>query len=290
MIRLTGSRPSARPIPAAVTLQQIVPAAPIDAAVVASAEEKPEQMLTGEMISDQAEPFQFGLTGARMKILIAEDDQRSAEFISNGLLENGHSVECVNDGRDALTYCLYNPCDILILDRMMPGMDGLSVLKALRSAGRKLPVIFLTAMGDIDDRVEGLMAGGDDYLVKPFHFSELLARVTALGRRPENAEQITHLRVHDLDLDLMTHSAIRAGVHIDLQNKEFALLEVLMRNSGRIVTRTMLLEQVWDFNFDPKTTVVETHVSRLRAKVDKPFDVPLIHTMRNAGYSLHAPR
>jgi len=225
-----------------------------------------------------------------MKILIAEDDRRSAEFIRNGLEESGHSAECVYDGRDALTYCLYNPCDLVILDRMMPGMDGLSVLKALRSSGRKLPVIFLTAMGDVDDRVEGLMAGGDDYLVKPFHFSELLARIAALVRRPQNAADITHLKVHDLDLNLLSHSATRAGVHIDLQAKEFALLEVLMRNAGRIVTKTMLLEQVWDFNFDPQTTVVETHISRLRAKVDKPFDTALIHTMRNAGYSLHAPR
>lgn len=225
-----------------------------------------------------------------MKILLAEDDQRSAEFICKGLSESGHSVEVVQDGRDALTYCLYNPCDALILDRMMPGMDGLSVLKTLRSAGSKLPVIFLTAMGDVEDRVEGLTAGGDDYLVKPFHFSELLARINALARRPQNAEQIVHLKVHDLNLDLISRTAKRGDVHIDLQSKEFALLEMLMRNSGRIVTKTMLLEQVWDFNFDPKTTVVETHVSRLRAKIDKPFSVRLIHTARHSGYSLYAPR
>ncbi|WP_417310415.1 response regulator [Devosia sp.] len=225
-----------------------------------------------------------------MKILVAEDDARSAEFMRKGLTELGHSVETVDDGRDALTYCLYNPCDIVILDRMMPGMDGLSVLKSLRSAGRKVPVLFVTAMGDVDHRVEGLIAGGDDYLVKPFHFSELVARVTALARRPQSLEQVTHLTVHDLDLDLMSHSATRDGQHIQLQNKEFALLEVLMRNAGRIVTKTMLLEQVWDFNFDPQTTVVETHISRLRAKIDKPFDVPLIHTTRNSGYCLHAPR
>lgn len=225
-----------------------------------------------------------------MKILIAEDDKRSADYLKKGLSESGHSVECVHDGRDALTFALYNPCDLLILDRMMPGMDGLSVLKALRSAGRKMPVIFLTAMGDVDDRVEGLMAGGDDYLAKPFHFSELLARVTALSRRPLDAEAVTKLTVHDLELDLLSHMARRGDVDIPLQNKEFALLEVLMRNAGRIVTKTMLLELVWDFNFDPKTTVVETHMSRLRAKVDKPFDVPLIHTTRNTGYSIYAPR
>ena len=225
-----------------------------------------------------------------MKILVAEDDLKSAEFLRKGLSQEGHSVECVTDGRDALSYCLYNPCDLLVLDRMMPGMDGLTVLKSLRAAGRKMPVIFLTSMGDVDDRVEGLLAGGDDYLVKPFHFSELLARLTVLGRRPQVVPQSTKLAVHDLELDLLTRTATRAGSNIELQAKEFALLEILMRNSGRIVTKTMLLEQVWDFNFDPRTTVVETHMSRLRSKIDKPFEVPLIHTTRSAGYSLHAPR
>jgi len=225
-----------------------------------------------------------------MKILVAEDDKASAEFLKRGLTQEGHSVDVVSDGRDALSFCLYSACDLVILDRMLPGMDGLSVLKSLRAAGRPTPVLFLTSMGDVEDRVEGLMAGGDDYLVKPFHFSELLARVTSLARRPPTGETKTKLVVHDLELDLLAHSAIRAGQPIDLMAKEYALLEVLMRNAGRIVTKTMLLEQVWDFNFDPKTTVVETHVSRLRAKVDKPFDVPLIHTTRNSGYSLHAPR
>ncbi|MGV8854727.1 MAG: response regulator [Devosia sp.] len=225
-----------------------------------------------------------------MKILIAEDDRTSAEFLRKGLTQEGHSVEAVTDGRDALSYCLYNPCDLLILDRMMPGMDGLSVVKGLRAAGRRLPVIFLTAMGDVDDRVEGLLAGGDDYLVKPFHFSELMARITALGRRPQETAQATKLTVHDLELDLMSHVAHRGGTEIELLAKEYALLEILMRNAGRILTKTMLLEQVWDFNFDPQTTVVETHMSRLRSKVDKPFDVALIHTTRNSGYSIHAPR
>lgn len=225
-----------------------------------------------------------------MKILVAEDDKASAEFLKRGLTQEGHSVDVVGDGRDALSFCLYSACDLVILDRMLPGMDGLSVLKSLRAAGRTTPVLFLTSMGDVEDRVEGLMAGGDDYLVKPFHFSELLARVTSLARRPPTGEVKTRLVVHDLELDLLAHTATRAGQPIDLMAKEYALLEVLMRNAGRIVTKTMLLEQVWDFNFDPKTTVVETHVSRLRAKVDKPFDVPLIHTTRNSGYSLHAPR
>jgi two-component system OmpR family response regulator len=225
-----------------------------------------------------------------VKVVVAEDDRTSSEFIRKGLAQQGHSVECVFDGRDALTYCLYSPCDVLLLDRMMPGMDGLSVAKALRAAGRTMPILFLTSMGDVDDRVEGLMGGGDDYLVKPFHFSELLARITVLARRPQATEVTTRLNVHDLELDLMSHSATRAGQNIDLQAKEFAILALLMHNAGRIVTKTMLLEQVWDFNFDPQTTVVETHMSRLRAKVDKPFDVPLIHTTRNTGYSIHAPR
>lgn len=224
-----------------------------------------------------------------MKILVAEDDKTTSEFLRKGLIENGHSVDCVFDGREALTYCMYNQCDLVILDRMMPGMDGLSVLKALRAAGNALPVIFLTAMADVDDRVDGLLAGGDDYLVKPFQFSELMARVTALARRPQSAEKVTQLKVYDLELDLLTRTATRADTRIDLQAKEFALLEILMRNSGRIVTKTMLLEQVWDFNFDPRSTVVETHVSRLRAKIDKPFEVQLLHTSRNSGYSLHAP-
>jgi two-component system OmpR family response regulator len=225
-----------------------------------------------------------------VKVVVAEDDRTSSEFISKGLTQQGHSVECVFDGRDAMTYCLYNMCDVLVLDRMMPGMDGLSVAKGLRAAGRSMPILFLTSMGDVDDRVEGLMGGGDDYLVKPFHFSELLARITVLARRPQTTEVTTRLSVHDLELDLMSHSATRAGTNIDLQAKEFAILALLMRNAGRIVTKTMLLEQVWDFNFDPQTTVVETHMSRLRTKVDKPFDVALIHTTRNTGYSIHAPR
>jgi len=225
-----------------------------------------------------------------MKILVADDDRNTASFIQKGLIEHGHTVDCVHDGKDALSHCLYNNYDLVVLDRMMPGMDGLAVLKALRATKSQIPVIFLTGMADVDDRVEGLMAGGDDYLVKPFHFSELLARITALSRRPTGLDEKTTLKVHDLELDLLTRTALRGDTKIDLLAKEFALLEILMRNEGRIVTKTMLLEQVWDFNFDPRTSVVETHISRLRAKVDKPFDVPLIHTTRNSGYSLYAPR
>lgn len=225
-----------------------------------------------------------------MKILLAEDDLKMAEYLIAGLAENGHSVDHVADGRDALTYCLYNDCDMAILDWMMPGMDGLSVLKSLRAAGEDLPVLFLSAMGQVDDRVAGLSAGGDDYLVKPFHFSELLARIAAITRRKQDTGEGNVLTVEDLQLDLLSRIATRQGNSIELHAKEFAMLEILMRNAGRVVTRTLLLERVWNFNFEPNTTVVETHMSRLRAKVDKPFEVPLIHTVRNTGYSLHGPR
>ncbi len=225
-----------------------------------------------------------------MKILLAEDDAEVAKFIVAGFEESGHSVDHVTDGRDALSYSMYNDCDVAVLDRMMPGMDGLSVLKALRAAGKNMPVLMLTALSDVDNRVEGLQAGADDYLAKPFHFSELMARVLALTRRRTDHVTQTELVVHDLRLDLLARTAHRQHQLIELQTKEFALLEILMRNAGRIVTRTMLLEKVWNFNFDPNTSVVETHISRLRSKVDKPFDVALIHTIRNTGYSMHGPR
>ncbi|MEC3862554.1 response regulator transcription factor [Mesobacterium sp. TK19101] len=225
-----------------------------------------------------------------MKILLAEDDTKLADYVSAGLEEEGHSVEHFEDGRDALTYCLYSPCDLAIFDRMIPGMDGLSVVKALRAAGSEMPVLFLTGLADVDNRVEGLAAGGDDYLTKPFHFSELKARIEALTRRRSTHAEVTKLVEHDLELDLLSRLAHRQGQTIELQTKEFMLLEVLMRNAGRVLTRTMLLERVWNFSFEPNTTVLETHMSRLRAKIDKPFDIPLIHTIRNTGYSLHGPR
>lgn len=228
--------------------------------------------------------------GPVMKILLAEDDRKVADFIIAGLSEHGHSVDHVADGREALTYCLYNNCDIAILDRMMPGMDGLSVVRTLRAARKDMPVLMLTAMADVSQRVEGLAAGADDYLAKPFHFSELLARVMAISRRRGEPKETPALKVHDLTLNLLARTAHRQGHLIELQAKEFALLEVLMRNEGRVVTRTMLLEQVWNFNFEPNTTVVETHVSRLRSKIDKPFDTALIHTVRSTGYSMHGPR
>ena len=224
-----------------------------------------------------------------MRLLLVEDDARTADYIVRGLTEAGHVCDQLRDGHDGLFAATRTAYDVIIADRMVPSLDGLSMIKAVRAAGVRTPVIFLTSIGGVDDRVEGLEAGGDDYLVKPFAFSELLARIHALGRRPTAPEQKTSLRVADLEMDLIQRRVTRQGQTIDLQPREFSLLEVLMRGEGRVITRTMLLERVWDFHFDPKTSVVETHISRLRTKVDKPFDVPLIHTVRNTGYSLHAP-
>jgi two-component system, OmpR family, response regulator len=225
-----------------------------------------------------------------MKIVVAEDDKTTSDFVRKGLIENGHCVEVYTDGRDALSHCLYNEIDVAILDRMLPGLDGLSILKSMRAANIKAPVLLLTAMSGVSDRVEGLTSGADDYLVKPFHFSELLARINALARRPVGLAVANALKIADLEVNLLSRVVKRDGITIELQPKEYALLEVLMRNEGRIVTKTMLLEQVWDFNFDPQTSVVETHMSRLRSKIDRPFATPLIHTSRNIGYSLYAPR
>ena len=224
-----------------------------------------------------------------MRILLVEDDKKTAAHVARGLTEAGHVCDVLADGRDGLYAAMRDPYDVIIADRMVPGLDGLSMVKSARAGGIKTPVIFLTSIGGVDDRVEGLEAGGDDYLVKPFAFSELLARVHALNRRPPPREQQAVLRVADLEMDLVKRQVRRCGEPIDLQPREFRLLEVLMRGEGRVITRTMLLERVWDFHFDPKTSVVETHISRLRAKIDKPFGVPLLHTIRNIGYSLHAP-
>ncbi len=222
-----------------------------------------------------------------MRVLLIEDDPDTSAYITKGLEEEGHTIDHLADGRDGLERAMADDYDVLIIDRMLPGQEGLYIVKALRHAGRKAPILFLTALGGVDDRVDGLEAGGDDYLVKPFSFSELLARLNALARRPHLKGEETRLKVGDLALDLITRKVYRGGTEIDLQPREFRLLEVLMRNKGRVVTRTMLLERVWSFHFDPKTSVVETHISRLRTKVDKPFATELIHTIRGAGYSLH---
>ncbi|NND91083.1 MAG: response regulator transcription factor [Granulosicoccus sp.] len=225
-----------------------------------------------------------------MHILLVEDDSHTADYTARGFKEAGHVVDVLENGRDAMIHCLQSEYDVLVVDRMLPGMDGLSLVKSLRASGDKTPVIFLTAVSGVDDRVGGLEAGADDYLTKPFAFSELLARVHALARRPAASVETTQLQVADLHLDLLARTARRGDQDIDLQPREFTLLEVLMRNEGRVVSRTMLLEQVWDFHFDPKTSVVETHISRLRSKIDKPFSEPLLHTVRNLGYSMHLPR
>ncbi len=221
-----------------------------------------------------------------MKILVIEDEPDTAEYIAQGLRELGHTVDVAPDGRDGLFLAAGEKYDVMVVDRMLPGLDGLGIVKTIRGAGVATPVLFLTAMGGIDDRVEALEAGGDDYLVKPFAFAELAARVNALGRRPALVPEQTVLRVADLEVDLIRHTVKRRGQRIDLQPREFRLLEYLMRHAGRVVTRTMLLEHVWDFHFDPKTSVVETHISRLRSKIDKDFAPELIHTVRGTGYCL----
>lgn len=193
-------------------------------------------------------------------------------------------VDCLEDGRDALAQAMTASYDVAIVDRMLPGLDGLSLVKALRAAHNPLPAIFLTAMGGVDDRIDGLKAGGDDYIVKPFAFGELSARIAAVVRRPPMQETETVLRAGDLEMDLIRRTVTRAGQAIDLLPREFALLETLLRHKGRVQTRTMLLESVWGISFDPQTNVLETHVSRLRAKVDKPFERELIHTVRGSGY------
>jgi two-component system OmpR family response regulator len=223
-----------------------------------------------------------------MRILLVEDDRRTSDYISKGLGEAGHVTDLLGDGREALVQGLHESYDVIVLDRMLPGLDGLSVVKSLRSAAVTTPVLFLTAVGGLDDRVDGLEAGADDYLVKPFAFSELMARINALARRPPAQSERTVLKVADLELDLIRRICRRQGEAIELLPREFQLLEVLMRNEGKVLTRTMLLERVWDFHFDPKTSVVETHISRLRSKIDKPFGKSLLHTVRHTGYTLHA--
>jgi two-component system, OmpR family, response regulator len=230
-----------------------------------------------------------GTGRSQVKILVIEDDAETADYVANGLREEGHLVTIAATGSEALAIAMEENLDLLIVDRMIPGLDGLRLVRALRAADRDMPVLFLTALGGVEDRVSGLNAGGDDYLVKPFAFSELVARVAALGRRPRTAVTETSLRVSDLEIDLLSRTARRRGESIDLQPREYRLLEYLMRHAGQVVTRTMLLEHVWDLHFDPRTNVVETHISRLRSKVDKGFGPELIHTVRGAGYCLRGP-
>lgn len=221
-----------------------------------------------------------------MRILLAEDDTETATYVQRGLSELGHVVTLVGNGEDALHLAVTETFEALILDRMMPGMEGLDVLRRLRAAAVQVPVIVLTAKGGISDRVSGLDAGADDYLVKPFALAELVARLNALARRPPISEVVTRIEVGDVTLDALRRSVTRAGRTIHLQPREFSLLEVLMRNSGRVVTRTMFLEQVWGFHFDPQTNIVESHLSRLRAKLRASFSDDPIETIRGAGYRM----
>jgi len=221
-----------------------------------------------------------------MKILLVEDDKLTREYLASGLRGLGHTCDAAKDGLEGLSLAMRDIYDAIILDRMLPGMEGLAVLKALRANSVSTPVLLLTAIGGVDDRVEGLEAGADDYLVKPFAFSELSARLSAILRRQSKPREQTRLAVGDLEIDLVRRVVTRAGQKLDLLQKEYALLEYFVRSEGRVLSKNMLLEQVWDFHFDPKTSVVETHISRLRAKVDKPFATPLIHTIKNVGYCL----
>jgi two-component system OmpR family response regulator len=224
-----------------------------------------------------------------MRILVVEDDKEVAGFVLKGLREAGHIVEHSDNGRDGLFMAASETFDAIILDRMLPGgIDGLRLLETLRAQDNSTPVMFLSALGQVDERVRGLKAGGDDYLTKPFAFAELLARVEALTRRGKAEGPQTKVMVADLEMELLSRTVKRAGQKIDLQPREFRLLEYLMRHAGQVVTRTMLLEGVWDYHFDPQTNVIDVHVSRLRQKIDKPFASALIHTVRNAGYMLRA--
>ncbi len=224
-----------------------------------------------------------------MRILVVEDDSETLEFIARGLEQAGHVVDRSPDGKDGLFHGLEQEYDAIVMDRMLPGLDGLSIIETLRASGNKTPILVLSALGEIDDRVEGLRRGGDDYLVKPFAFSELLARLEALVRRGDAEAVTTRLQVGDLEMDLLSRQVKRAGTRIELKPREFQLLEYLMRHSGQVVTRTMLLEKVWDYNFDPQTNVIDVHISRLRSAIDKGFDQPVLHTVRGAGYVLRAP-
>lgn len=221
-----------------------------------------------------------------MRILVVEDDEVAADYVRKGLMEAGHVVDLAGDGELGLEMAKATDYDALVLDRMLPKRDGLSLLSVLREDGDTTPVLILSALGEVDHRVEGLRAGGDDYLAKPYSFTELLARVEAIGRRKDPGSVTTKLRAGDMEMDLLSRTVKRGGQKILLQPREFRLLECLMRHAGKVVTRTMLLEKVWDYHFDPQTNVIDVHISRLRAKIDKEFDSPMLHTVRGAGYRL----
>ena len=221
-----------------------------------------------------------------MRVLVIEDDRETAQFLQRSLRESGHAADVAGDGENGLGMAREGRYDVLIVDRMLPRRDGLSVVQALRAEGARTPVLILSALGEVDDRVKGLRAGGDDYLTKPYAYTELLARIEALARRPAPEEQATRYIVGELALDRLSHKVTRAGESIPLQPREFRLLEYLMKHAGQVVTRTMLLENVWDDHFDPQTNVIDVHISRLRSKIDKNFAKPLLQTVRGAGYMI----
>ncbi len=224
-----------------------------------------------------------------MKFLLVEDNERVADFVAKGLKESGHVLDRAANGRDGLFLASSEIYDAIILDRMLPGgIDGLGIIEALRKTGNKTPILILSALAEVDDRIKGLKAGGDDYLTKPFAFGELMARLDALVRRSQRAEAETTLSVGDLKMDLLSRQVTRSGKPVDLQPREFKLLEYLMRHAEQAVTRTMLLENVWDYHFDPQTNVIDAHISKLRQKIDAPFEKPLLQTLRGVGYKLGA--
>ena len=223
-----------------------------------------------------------------MKLLLIEDDRSAADYVARGLRENGHSVDHAADGAEGLTLALASRYDVIIVDRMLPYLDGLAVVQVLRAQGSATPILILSALAQVDDRVRGLRAGGDDYLTKPFAFAELLARIEVLQRRTAVNEAPTRLRVGDLEMDLVSRKVTRSGQPVELTAREFLLLEYLLRHAGQVVTRTMLLENVWDLHFDPQTNVIDVHVSRLRHALDRDGASPLIHTVRGSGYVLEA--
>lgn len=223
-----------------------------------------------------------------MRILIIEDDLEAANWLKTGLSESGHIVDEANDGETGFDLASSEQYDVLVIDRMLPKMDGLKIITQLRKRNVKTPILVLSALGEVDEKVDGLRAGADDYLAKPYAFAELLARVEGLARRPEAAPQQTVLKAQDLTMDLLSRKVTRAGSEIVLQPREFKLLEYLMRNADTVVTRTMLLENVWNYHFDPQTNVIDVHISRLRGKIDKGFDTPILETVRGAGYLIRA--
>jgi len=226
-----------------------------------------------------------------MRLLLVEDDTEVANYLIKGLKENGFVVDHASDGKEGLFLANSEDYGVMIIDRMLPGLDGLVIVKSVRAAGKSTPVMILSTLGEVDDRVEGLQAGADDYLTKPFAFSELIARIDALLRRSTaSTSTVTELRVGNLRLDLLTHVATRSDHLIELQPREFSMLEYLMRNAGHVVTRTMLLEHVWDYQFDPQTNVIDVLISRLRGKIDNGFSKPLLHTVRGSGYMINETR